>query len=48
MHVLNLSNYKKDGFPVSSLYLGTLGGENGMRDTRVEWTEFAWLLITHV
>jgi hypothetical protein len=31
---------------VSSLYLGTLGGEKGMRDTRVEWTEFTWLLIS--
>jgi hypothetical protein len=39
---------QKRGFPVSSLYLGTLGGENGLRDTRVEWTEFTWLLITHV
>ena len=33
---------------VSSLYLGTLGREKGMRETRVEWTEFAWLLITFV
>ena len=48
MHVLNLSNYNKDEFPVSSLYLGTLGGEKGMRDTRVEWTELTWLLITYV
>ena len=30
---------------VSSLYLGTLGEEKGMRKTRVEWMEFTWLLI---
>jgi hypothetical protein len=28
------------------VYLGTLGGEDGMRKTRVQWTEFTWLLIT--
>jgi hypothetical protein len=28
--------------------LGTLGGEKGMRETRVEWTEFTWLFITDV
>ena len=33
---------------VSSLYLSTFGGEKGMRETRVEWTEFTWLLITFV
>jgi len=27
---------------------GTLGGEKGMTETRVEWTEFTWLLITYV
>jgi hypothetical protein len=32
---------------VSSLYLGTLGEENGMRETRVEWMEFSCLLITY-
>ena len=35
-------------FRVSSLYLGTLREETGMRETRVEWTEFTWLLITYV
>ena len=27
----------------SSPYLGTLGEGKGMRETRLEWTEFAWL-----
>ncbi len=32
----------------SSPYLGTVGGEEGMSETRVEWTEFASLLFTYV
>ena len=27
---------------------GTLGGEKDMRETRVDWTEFTWFLITYV
>jgi hypothetical protein len=33
---------------VSSLYLDMLGGENGMRDTMVEWMEFTLFFITYV
>ena len=49
--VINLSNYNKWISRGSSLYyrdLGTHGGEKGMRETRVEWMEFTWLLITYV
>ena len=45
--VLNRSNSNKDGSPEAPH-----GAEKGMRDamreTRVEWTEFTWLLITYV
>ena len=33
---------------VSSLYLGTVGGEKGMRQTRVEYTQFTVFFITYV
>jgi hypothetical protein len=28
-------------------YLGTVGGEKGMRETTVEWTEVTWFLIEY-
>jgi hypothetical protein len=34
--------------PHSSQHLGTLGRSKGMRETTVEWTEFALRLITYV
>jgi hypothetical protein len=48
-NMLNLSKYNKDASSEAAHFTwGALGGEKGMEQTSVEWTEFTCRLITCV